>query len=310
MKKLILHITLAFLLLFVFGVEVNAHSGRTNSSGCHNCNVGSCAGTYHCHNSGSSGGSTGTYIQQLLYPTSTPIPTNTPRPTATPTPIRKNAEVLKELLSSRQTNKLLLSDLILSRIRNRNVIRPVVKTVDPFEKFENPFATPTNEQTSNQPLVTPTPTSQPLSGFYQVLEVVDGDTIRILYEGKNEPVRILAIDTPETRDPRKEVQCFGQSASEKMKEFVGGKQVRLEPDKTQPNRDKYQRLLRYVYLEDGTDVGGELVKQGYAFAYTRFPSDKLDEYREYERQAREQSLGLWSSCEVNENGTTKSTNPA
>lgn len=71
-----------------------------------------------------------------------------------------------------------------------------------------------------------------------------------------------------------------------------GKTVRLEYDQTR--RDKYDRLLAYVYLEDGTFVNAEIVKQGYGHAYTRFPFKYLEEFREYEREAREQKRGLWA----------------
>jgi len=70
-----------------------------------------------------------------------------------------------------------------------------------------------------------------------------------------------------------------------------GKTVRLEYDQTK--RDKYDRLLAYVYLEDGTFVNAEIVKQGYGHAYTKFPFKYMEEFRAYEREAREQKRGLW-----------------
>lgn len=85
---------------------------------------------------------------------------------------------------------------------------------------------------------------------FKVLSVVDGDTIKVDVRGKKETIRLLGIDTPETVDPRKPVQCFGKAASDKMKSFVSGKSVILVDDATQGNRDKYNRLLRYVYLPD------------------------------------------------------------
>lgn len=133
---------------------------------------------------------------------------------------------------------------------------------------------------------------------FQVLKVVDGDTLSVDIRGKKEVVRLLGIDTPETVDPRKPVQCFGKAASDKMKTFVAGKSVILIDDSTQGNRDKYNRLLRYVYLPDKvrTFVNGEMVKQGYAFSYKEYPTKMLVRFNAWEKYAREHSLGLWGAC--------------
>ncbi len=69
------------------------------------------------------------------------------------------------------------------------------------------------------------------------------------------------------------------------------KRVRLEYD--QERRDKYGRTLPYVYLEDGTFLNGEIIRQGYGFAYTRLPFKYLEEFRKLEREAREAGRGLW-----------------
>lgn len=135
--------------------------------------------------------------------------------------------------------------------------------------------------------------------LFKVTSVTDGDTIRVNVRGKVEAVRLLGIDTPETVDPRKPVQCFGKAASDKMKSFVSGQYVKLVDDSTQGNRDKYQRLLRYVYLQNGTFVNGEMVKQGYAFSYKQYPTKMLAKFNEFEKYAREHNLGLWGSCPLN-----------
>ncbi|MFA6391535.1 MAG: thermonuclease family protein [Patescibacteria group bacterium] len=121
--------------------------------------------------------------------------------------------------------------------------------------------------------------------------VVDGDTIAL---SDNTKVRVLGIDTPETKDPRKPVQCFGQEAADKMQQLVLGREVTFISDNTQSNRDEYDRLLRYLYL-GGEDVGALLVKEGYAYAYLAYPTIKTDEYKILENNAREKGLGLWSS---------------
>lgn len=167
----------------------------------------------------------------------------------------------------------------------------------------------------------PTPTALPLptktsvlsatsepSEFFKVTRVVDGDTIEI--EG-GEKVRYIGIDTPETVDPRKPVQCFGIEASKKNKELVEGKTVRLEKDIT--DRDKYSRLLRYVWIGDPSTGSGqallvnlELVKQGFAISYSYPPDIKYqNEFLAAEKEAREKRLGLWEACPTGASPTIK-----
>jgi micrococcal nuclease len=81
-----------------------------------------------------------------------------------------------------------------------------------------------------------------------VSEVVDGDTIKVISRGFETPVRLIGIDTPETRAPGKPVQCFGPAASARTKRLLPlGQRVRLVTDPTQDTRDRYARLLAYVY---------------------------------------------------------------
>jgi endonuclease YncB( thermonuclease family) len=138
-------------------------------------------------------------------------------------------------------------------------------------------------------------------GLYSVTEFVDGDTIAVNMNGATEKIRFIGVDTPETHDPRKAVQCFGQAAAAFTKNLIGSQHVRLESDPTNTNRDRYNRLLRYVYLPDNTLVNAEIIKQGYGFAYTGFPFTKSDDFLHYQTQAREQNKGLWSSCAPTQN---------
>ncbi len=133
-----------------------------------------------------------------------------------------------------------------------------------------------------------------------VIRVVDGDTIVV---SPNEKVRLIGVDTPETVHPKKAVACFGKEAKQFTHDAVEGKTIRLVLDKVNTKRrhkDRYGRTLAYAYLADGTMLNAELIRQGYAHAYTRFPFRYLVEFRELERQARSQTVGLWSSCSLNE----------
>lgn len=121
--------------------------------------------------------------------------------------------------------------------------------------------------------------------------VVDGDTIVVDMDGKEEKIRLIGVDTPETVHPSKPVEYFGKEASAFTKQMVEGKQVRLEFD--WQKGDKYDRLLAYVFLEDGTFLNAEIIKQGYGFAYTKYPFKYLEEFREYQTSSRRNKRGLW-----------------
>lgn len=134
-------------------------------------------------------------------------------------------------------------------------------------------------------------------GYYRVVKIEDGDTVTVDMNGSQERVRFIGVDTPETQDPRKPIQCFGHAATNFTRDLIGNNDVRLEADPLSANRDRYNRLLRYVYLPDGRLVQAEIIKQGYGFAYLSFPFTKSEEFRVFGVQAREQSLGLWEQCD-------------
>jgi micrococcal nuclease len=164
-------------------------------------------------------------------------------------------------------------------------------------------SSPDVANTETKPTETP---QHPQNDLYKVIKVTDGDTIKVDINGKTETLRLIGIDTPETVDPRKPVQCFAQAASDKAKEILSGKNVRLEADSTQGELDKYNRLLRYVFLEDGTFYNKLMIAEGYAHEYTyqSNPYKYQADFKEAEKQAREQSKGLWSSNTCN-GDTTK-----
>jgi len=130
-----------------------------------------------------------------------------------------------------------------------------------------------------------------------VTHVVDGDTLDALFDdGLEARIRFLGVNTPETVDPRKEVECFGSQASNFSKEMLSGARVLLQSDPQADERDKYGRLLRNVYLEDGTDFNALLISEGYAYAYLSFPLDKerKAELKRLENEARDAERGLWA----------------
>lgn len=140
-----------------------------------------------------------------------------------------------------------------------------------------------------------TPAAAPAGDTYAVLRVVDGDTIAVSINDKSETIRLIGIDTPETVDPRKPVQCFGKEASDKTKELLAGQRVVLEKDASQGERDKYGRMLAYVFRADGLFVNEYLVAQGYAHEYTyNLPYKYQVEFKVAQAAAKAQGLGLWA----------------
>ena len=146
---------------------------------------------------------------------------------------------------------------------------------------------------------------------YQVVAVVDGDTIKVDYHGKTTSVRLIGVNTPETVDPRKDVECFGEEASQFLRSLLEGKAVRLEPDISQSDRDKYDRLLRYIYL-DGEDVSLTIIQNGYGYEYTyNVPYQKQARYRAAQTEAENGKRGLWADgvCTKSEPVATKPQTP-
>ena len=126
---------------------------------------------------------------------------------------------------------------------------------------------------------------------YQVKNITDGDTIKIEYKGKIEPVRLLGIDSPETGD------CYSSESTGKLTELVKDKSIRVEFDTIQGQRDKYDRLLFYIWVEGPdnkeTFVNEYLVKEGYSIAYTKINSKYLEQFTKLEEEATTSKKGLW-----------------
>jgi micrococcal nuclease len=136
-------------------------------------------------------------------------------------------------------------------------------------------------------------------GLYSINHYVDGDTVAVNMNGNVETVRFIGVDTPETHKPNTPVQCYGPDAAAHTKALISkfGK-VRLQADPLDTNRDRYGRLLRYVYLPDGTLVEAQTISEGYGFAYTQFPFQKADDFKADEQSAKAAKKGLWGACQV------------
>jgi micrococcal nuclease len=130
--------------------------------------------------------------------------------------------------------------------------------------------------------------------------VVDGDTIIVqLPDGERERVRLIGIDTPESVDPRRPVECLGEEAAKRTQELLAGRRVLLAFDPTQGLRDRYRRLLAYVFRDDGLFVNETLIAEGYAHEYTyATPYTYQAQFKRVQQEAREEQRGLWhpSAC--------------
>lgn len=149
------------------------------------------------------------------------------------------------------------------------------------------------------PSITPAAQTSLQTSNVKVVRVIDGDTVEL---ETGETLRYIGIDTPETKHPKKPVQCYGEEAYQVNKKLVEGKSVRIEKDVS--NVDKYKRLLRYVYIStqaspSGILVNDYLVRNGFAFA-TTFPPDvaMADQFLEAQRIARVNNRGMWKSCSI------------
>lgn len=139
--------------------------------------------------------------------------------------------------------------------------------------------------------VIPTQSVTADNGSWRVVRVVDGDTLLLQ---NNERVRLIGVDTPETKHPTKPVEPFGPEASSFTKRAVEGKVVQLKFDREK--RDRYQRLLAYVYIGDWC-LNEELIRAGYSPCITRYPFDRSMKarFRIAENEARSARRGLWGT---------------
>lgn len=153
-------------------------------------------------------------------------------------------------------------------------------------------------------IATPTVTPIASSGKSLVTKVIDGDTVDVQINGQKETVRLIGINAPETNE------CFGKEATDKAKELLNSKSVNLESDPTQGERDKYQRLLRYIFV-DGNSFEELMVKNGFAKEYTYNKAYKYQSlYRSAQIEAQNNKRGLWAdgACSTSNNEPKSSEN--
>lgn len=133
-----------------------------------------------------------------------------------------------------------------------------------------------------------------IDGEYEVISVTDGDTFEINYNGTKEKVRLIGVDTPESVHPNsKKNNEYGKQASNYTKNLLERKVVKLEFDVS--SRDKYGRLLAYVYLENGEMLNKKLLKEGYAQVATYPPNVKyVEDFKTIQKEARENKVGFWA----------------
>lgn len=119
----------------------------------------------------------------------------------------------------------------------------------------------------------------------KVARIIDGDTFET---DKGEKVRLIGMNAPEISD------IFGQEAKQYLTDLIENKTVDLQTDNISNNRDRYQRLLRYVIL-DGVDINKKMISDGFAFAYLKYHFSKSSEYEQAQIQARETNKGIWGN---------------
>lgn len=135
--------------------------------------------------------------------------------------------------------------------------------------------------------------------FVKVKEVIDGDTLAVYINGDRELIRLIGVSAPESpENTHRKKECFGKEASDFAKKELNGQNIYLESDDTQGNKDRYHRLLRYVFLEDGTNFNELIIREGYAHEYTYdLPYKYQKSLKEAEKEAKKGKKGLWAENE-------------
>lgn len=230
-------------------------------------------------------------------PTPTASPTPTPSPTLTPFPTLTPAPTLTPDPAADQTR---IRSLVTGRVVKVEIVSVVGNeaTVEIIVELEPGASSPASSSNSNQRIETPESSHLAAgdSPNAAVVRVVDGDTVIVNWEGVEESVRLIGVDTPETKHPSEPVGCYGPEASAFTESLLPpGASVHLQLD--EEPRDRYGRLLAYIYLNDGTMINEILLTGGYGRVLTIRPNDRhAVRFLDAERQAQAGGLGLWGSC--------------
>lgn len=135
--------------------------------------------------------------------------------------------------------------------------------------------------------------------LYEVTDVIDGDTFKVMIDGREITVRMLGINTPEIVDPRKAPECYGPESSAETKFLLNNREVKLVLNSNREKTDIYGRLLAFAYRDDGLFINESLIKNGFAREYTvGSPYQYQAEFKEAQNEAKEGGKGLWSKCET------------
>jgi endonuclease YncB( thermonuclease family) len=138
---------------------------------------------------------------------------------------------------------------------------------------------------------------------FTVVNVVDGDTLDIDIpdgEYENTRIRLIGVDTPETKNPRVEQMYYGPQASDYVRQIALDKKVRVIIDSISSARDKYNRLLAYIQFEDGNMLNEMIIKNGFGYADLRFAHSRFEKYTATQSQAVKNKIGLWKNVQKNQ----------
>jgi micrococcal nuclease len=128
----------------------------------------------------------------------------------------------------------------------------------------------------------------------KVLRVIDGDTLEVKLYGRKEKLRLIGIDAPETKHPRKPVEYFGREATAEAKRLLEGKTVFIELDYSQGLRDKYGRVLCYIWFKNRVNYNLHMIRGGFAKEYTyRRAYRHQKQFKWAEKEAAIHNKGLW-----------------
>jgi len=134
---------------------------------------------------------------------------------------------------------------------------------------------------------------------FTVTEVIDGDTLDIDIpdgESANTRIRLIGVDTPETKHPTVSLMYYGPEATEFTTSLALGKRVTVLLDTAGDQRGYYGRLLAYIQLPDGKILNAEIIKNGYGYAYLNYSHGEFSAYQRLMQQAIDKKAGLWENA--------------